>query len=127
MDSKVLETLHQLYEEAESDQASHVEVDPLSSAALATIINTLGSTPRKAGAQVLFFRDGRVVGTIGGGCGEAEVRQHAFRVIERGEPEVVDINLTHEVAEADGMVCGGVMQVYIEPATYSPEECLTGE
>lgn len=122
MDSKVLETLHQLYEEAESNRVSQIEANPLNRAALATIIDTSGSTPRKAGAQVLFFRDGRSVGTIGGGCGEAEVRQHAFRVIELGEPEVVDINLTHEVAEADGMVCGGVMIVYIEPAMYTPQE-----
>ena len=113
MDSNVLETILQT-------PPSETEVDPLNFAALATIISTLGSTPRKAGSQVLFFRDGRTVGTIGGGCGEAEVRQHAFRVMEQGAPTVVDINLPHEVAEADGMVCGGVMQVYIEPATYEP-------
>lgn len=116
MDSRVLETLHQL---------SQSESDPLNAAALATIIKTLGSTPRKAGAQILFFRDGRVVGTIGGGCSEAEVRQQAFRVIAQGQPVVVDVNLTHEVAEADGMVCGGVMQVYIEPAMYRTEDSLT--
>ncbi|HVJ50250.1 XdhC family protein [Desulfitobacterium sp.] len=122
MDSKVLETLLRLNEESQTNQDAGSENDLFNQAALATIINTLGSTPRKAGAQILFFRDGRVVGTIGGGCGEAEVRQHAFRVIEQGQPAVVEINLTHEAAAEDGMVCGGAMQVYIEPALYSPEK-----
>lgn len=83
-------------------------------AALATIVATKGSTPRKAGAQVLFFPDGRTVGTIGGGCGEAEVRGHALRAIEKGEPLLIQIDLTHE-AEQDGMVCGGIMEVFLEP------------
>jgi xanthine dehydrogenase accessory factor len=84
-------------------------------AALATIVGTKGSTPRKAGAQVLFYRDGRAVGTIGGGCGEAEVRTYAFRVMDSGEPLLIEVNLTHEIAEQDGMVCGGTMEVLVEP------------
>ncbi|HVJ49186.1 XdhC family protein [Desulfitobacterium sp.] len=120
MDNKVIETINQLVGEVRSIRDSQSEMALPRSAAVATIISTLGSTPRKAGAQVLFFRDGQIVGTIGGGCGEAEVRQHALRVIDQAKPAVVDINLTHEVAEDDGMVCGGVMKVYIEPATYSP-------
>lgn len=84
-------------------------------AALATIIATRGSTPQKLGAQILFFRDGRTAGTIGGGCGEAEARRHAWQVIESGKPALIEINLTHETAEEDGMVCGGTMEIFIEP------------
>lgn len=100
MDSKVIEAITRL----EGKKA-----------ALATIIETKGSTPRKAGAQVLFLLDGSTVGTIGGGCGEAEVRGHAFRAIEKGEPLLIQVNLTHELAEQDGMVCGGTMEVFLEP------------
>lgn len=115
MDNKIIETINKMIGEAQSIGDSQSEMDLPRSAAVATIIATSGSTPRKAGAQVLFFRDGQTVGTIGGGCGEAKVRQYAFRVIDQVKPIVVDIDLTHEVAEADGMVCGGVMKVYIEP------------
>lgn len=117
MDNKVMEKIYSLLEEEQSIRGSQSE-GPLSHAAVATIISTLGSTPRKTGSQVLFFRDGQVVGTIGGGCGEAEVRRYAFQVIDHDAPIVVDIDLTHEVAEADGMVCGGTMKVYIEPITF---------
>lgn len=126
MDSHVVLALSRLNKERQEAQktleACEEPNDGFDRAAVATIISTLGSTPRKAGAQVLFFRDGRVIGTIGGGCGEAEVRQHAFRVIEHGKPVMVDVNLTHEAAEEDGMVCGGAMKVYIEPALYDPKE-----
>lgn len=108
MDNKVLEAI--------------IKTAPLNSAAVATIISTLGSAPRKAGSQVLFFRDGRAIGTIGGGSGEAEVLQHALHVIDQGEPTIVEINLTHEAAEEEGMVCGGIMKVYIEPAMYTPPQ-----
>lgn len=101
MDSRVLDVIMRLEKDEE--------------VALATLIATRGSTPRKAGAQVLFFRDGQTVGTIGGGCGEAEARRVAFMVMESGQPKVVEVDLTHDVAEADGMVCGGIMEIYIEP------------
>lgn len=114
MDSNVMRTLDKLQRE--------VINDPLNEAAIATIISTLGSTPQKVGAQMIFFRDGRTVGTIGGGCGEAEVQQKAFRVLKHGRPIVIDVNLTHETAEDEGMVCGGFMKVYIEPALYCPKE-----
>ena len=112
MDRKVLETITKLYKKETS----------FNSAAVATIISTSGSSPRKAGSQVLFFRDGRVIGTIGGGTGEAEVRQHAIHVMDQGEPAIVDINLTYDASEKEGMVCGGVMKIYIEPAMYSPPQ-----
>ncbi|CAA7602982.1 XdhC and CoxI family [Acididesulfobacillus acetoxydans] len=88
-------------------------------AALVTVISTRGSTPRKAGAQVLFYRDGRSVGTIGGGCGEAEARRTAWEVLRTRQPRTARVELTHELAEADGMVCGGVMEVFIETVSGS--------
>lgn len=101
MDSKVVEAILRL------DQGEE--------AALATIVATKGSTPRKSGAQVLFYRDGRTAGTIGGGCGESEVRQHAFQALNTKKSALVQVNLTHDVAEEDGMVCGGIMEVFVEP------------
>jgi len=105
MDSKVLNEIMQL----KNDEQVTV----------ATIISTRGSTPRKSGSQVIFYRDGKTVGTIGGGCGEAEVKRLALMVMDSGIPTVVNVNLTHDVAEADGMVCGGVMEVFIEPLKIS--------
>ncbi|HWJ03234.1 MAG TPA: XdhC family protein [Verrucomicrobiae bacterium] len=84
-------------------------------AVLATIVATSGSTPRKAGAQVLFYPDGRLCGTIGGGCGEAEVRLHAFDVISSGEAALLKVKMNRESAEENGMICGGTMEVFLEP------------
>ena len=83
--------------------------------ALATIIMTKGSTPRKVGAKMLVFPDGSAMGTIGGGCGEQDVFHEAVKVIEDGQPRVVDIDLTADEAGESGDVCGGIMQVFVEP------------
>ncbi|KUO63066.1 MAG: xanthine dehydrogenase [Gracilibacter sp. BRH_c7a] len=84
-------------------------------AVLATIVATHGSTPRKAGSQAIFFCDGRIIGTIGGGYGEAEVSQHALSMVSSGKPAMIRIDLTHEMAENDGMICGGTMDIFLEP------------
>ncbi len=87
-------------------------------AALATIVKTKGSTPRKAGARMLIYRDGRTLGTIGGGCcGESEVRLQAMNVIDDGIPRVHRISMTADIAAAEGMSCGGTLEVFIEPVT----------
>ncbi|MFZ5633308.1 MAG: XdhC family protein [Bacillota bacterium] len=85
-------------------------------AALATIVRTRGSTPRKAGARMLVYRDGRTFGTVGGGCGESEVRREAFNVIDEASPRLYKVSLDADTAAAGGMVCGGVMEIFIEPA-----------
>ena len=82
--------------------------------ALATIIMTRGSTPRKVGAKMLVFPDGRFLGTIGGGCGESDVFHEAVRVIEDGQPRIVGVDLTADEAGESGDVCGGIMDVFIE-------------
>ncbi len=87
-------------------------------AALATIFRTKGSTPRKAGARMLVYRDGRTLGTIGGGCcGESEVRLQALDVIDEGVPRVHRVSMTADIAAAEGMSCGGTLEVFIEPVT----------
>ena len=80
---------------------------------LATVASTRGSTPRRPGATLLLRPDGSFVGTIGGGCGEAEVWQEAMETMEDGRPRVVTIDLTEPV-DGEDKICGGVMQVFVE-------------
>jgi len=82
--------------------------------ALATIISTWGSAPRKAGAQMVIYPDGGTIGTIGGGCMEADVRRLALAVMESGDPEWFNIDMTGPVMEDEGLACGGKMLVLIE-------------
>ena len=83
--------------------------------ALATIVMTKGSTPRKVGAKMLVLPDGRPFGTIGGGCGEQDVFHEAVKVIQDGQARMLDVDLTADEAGESGDVCGGIMQVFIEP------------
>lgn len=83
-------------------------------AALATIVHTRGHCPREVGARMLVARDGRTAGTIGGGCGEGEVRRLALQVIDTGEPVLHVVDLLDDPALAEGAVCGGKMEVFIE-------------
>ena len=82
--------------------------------ALLLVIETEGSTPVKSGAVMAIDRLGKGYGTIGGGCGEAAVMGRARRIIGTGGSVVVPLDMTNEVAESQGMVCGGRMWVYIE-------------
>ena len=82
--------------------------------AVVTVIETKGSTPRGTGAKMAVSPLGKVTGSIGGGCSEAAVIQDAVRIIGTGRYKIVDIDLTGEVAESDGMVCGGTMRVLVE-------------
>lgn len=82
--------------------------------AMATIVRTRGSTPRKVGARMLVFEDGLFMGTVGGGCGESDVLHATMDVIESGKPMLLHVDLTADEAEESGDVCGGVMDVFIE-------------
>lgn len=84
--------------------------------ALATIVGTRGSTPRKVGARMLVDPDVGLTGTVGGGCGEAEVIEVARRVVETGRPERLQVDLTRDFLSWSPAVCGGVMDVFVEPA-----------
>ena len=80
---------------------------------VATVAATRGSTPRKPGARMAVRPDGSFCGTIGGGCGEAEVWSAAMEVLETGEPRLVVVDLT-EPTEGEDKICGGVMEVFVE-------------
>ncbi len=89
-------------------------------AALATIIVRKGSTPRKDSAKMLIFEDGRQIGTIGGGCSEAEVCREALAVIRSERAKLLSFDLTDEDAEESALLCGGTMEVYLEPILPDP-------
>lgn len=82
--------------------------------ALLTVYETRGSTPVKSGAMMSVDRNFRTVGTIGGGCSENAVLMDAYRLIGTGERRCVTVDMSNDVAEEEGMVCGGQMKVLIE-------------
>jgi xanthine dehydrogenase accessory factor len=81
---------------------------------IATVAETRGSTPRRAGARMLIRADGSFRGTIGGGCGESEVIEEALAVHKDGRPRLVRVDLTNPI-DGDDKICGGVMDVFVEP------------
>ena len=87
--------------------------------ALLLVYETSGSTPVKSGAMMAADKVGRTVGTIGGGCGEGAVLKDAYRIIGSGTQCTVTVDMSNDIAEAEGMVCGGEMKVLI--ADVSPE------
>jgi xanthine dehydrogenase accessory factor len=95
-------------------------------AALVTIVSTTGSTPQRVGAKMLVFGDGRMVGTIGGGCYENDAFGKAREAILSRVPQVVHYELDDDFAQETGLVCGGQMDVYIEPIEPSPELYIVG-
>jgi xanthine dehydrogenase accessory factor len=84
-------------------------------AALATIIAHKGATPRKDSAKMLLHEDGRQTGTIGGGSIEAEVRREAHLIMDAGKPRLLTFDLSDIDPEESALVCGGSMEVYVEP------------
>lgn len=84
------------------------------SAAMATVMKTRGSTPQQVGAKMVIFDDGSFIGTVGGGCIEADIWAEAREVLRTGETDIYHFNLNDEYANAEGMVCGGQMDVLIE-------------
>src|ERR1051325_5151755 len=75
--------------------------------ALGIISRVKGSSPQKKGAKALFFADGRIKGTLGGGCLEAEIQDRARRALRTGEPATFDLVLDHDFGWDDGLICGG--------------------
>jgi xanthine/CO dehydrogenase XdhC/CoxF family maturation factor len=84
-------------------------------AALATVIRTKGSTPRKVGAKMIIYADRTIAGTIGGGCGEGEVIEIAMHVIATKMSTQHTVDLTAGLFYEDGGICGGIQYVFIEP------------
>lgn len=85
--------------------------------ALATVISTRGSTPGKETMRLLVASSGRTTGTVGGGCVEADVVDAALEVIEEEVPRRVTFRLTESETGQSGLMCGGEIEVFIEPIT----------
>src|SRR5262245_65911086 len=82
--------------------------------AMETVVKTRGSTTQQVGAKMVIFDDGSFMGTVGGGCVEADIWAEARDVLRTGKTELYHFNLNDEYADAEGMVCGGQMDVLIE-------------
>jgi len=91
--------------------------------AIATIVQTAGSSPQKEGAKMLVRNDGSIAGTLGGGCIEAEVIDLSLMAIKEGAPRTVPFNLTEKHG---GLVCGGKLLVFIEPILPAPHLIILG-
>ena len=81
---------------------------------VATVAHTRGSTPQRRGAKMLFFENGGVAGTVGGGCVEAEVWATAKQTMRSRKSELHHYSLTADEASEEGMVCGGTMDIFVE-------------
>jgi xanthine dehydrogenase accessory factor len=95
-------------------------------AALATIIEVTGSIPSFQTAKMLIREDGSIVGTIGGGCTEAEVWTAAREVMETEKPKMLSFNLGQDAAYDQGLICGGRLNVYVEPILPIPNCFIFG-
>src|SRR3954468_495649 len=94
--------------------------------ALGIITGVKGSSPQKVGAKALFYRDGRIKGTLGGGCLEAEIQQRAIQSLRSGESTTFDLLLDHDFGWDDGLICGGkVFGVILPNAQKVGEEFWT--
>jgi len=89
--------------------------------AVATIVQVRGSVPREVGAKMIVHPYGQHHGTVGGGCGEADVIRAGLDVIATGEPRVVEVDLTEDISMESLGVCGGVMDVYVERWSEVPD------
>ena len=83
--------------------------------ALGIISGIKGSSPQKQGAKAIFFADGRIVGTLGGGCLEAEIQDRARRALLTQTPATFDLVLDHDFGWDDGLICGGKVSGLILP------------
>ncbi len=84
-------------------------------AALATVVSTRGSSPGKTAMKLLIREDGTAVGTVGGGCVEADVYDAAIEVMRDEEARFLEFSLTEKGLPGGGLVCGGTVRVFVEP------------
>lgn len=82
--------------------------------ALAAVVGTRGSTPQPAGALTCIDEDGRLIGTLGGGCVEAEIRRRAHAMLGESAGRMLTFTLDHDEHDRDGMICGGQMDIAVE-------------
>jgi xanthine dehydrogenase accessory factor len=94
--------------------------------ALATIVHTNGSIPSYESSRMLVRDDGTIVGTVGGGCVEAEVWAAAKEVIDLEQPRKMTFNLNNDAAYDSGLICGGTLEIFVEPILPQPMIYLFG-
>jgi len=94
--------------------------------ALVTIVSARGSTPQRVGAKMLVYADGRMVGTIGGGCYENDAFWKAREALKTLKSQLVRYELNDDFAEESGLICGGQMEVHIDPIEPSPRLYIVG-
>jgi xanthine dehydrogenase accessory factor len=94
--------------------------------ALATIVHTNGSIPSYESSRMLVRDDGSIAGTIGGGCVEADVWAAAKDVIASEMPRKMTFNLNNEAAYDSGLICGGTLEIFVEPILPQPKLYLFG-
>ena len=82
--------------------------------ALATVVNTWGSSPRPLGSKLAVDRDGAFVGSVSGGCVEGAVVTEALETIRDGKPRLLDFGVTNEQAWEVGLACGGKIEIFVE-------------
>ena len=95
-------------------------------AVLATIVSTRGSAPRKESSKMLVLAGGKIIGTIGGGAIEYQAYQEALKMIEGNEPKLAHYELTNADASKEGMTCGGIVDVFLEPIKPLPSLIIFG-
>src|SRR5260370_10678933 len=88
--------------------------------ALATIVNVRGSIPSFESAKLLIREDGSIVGTVGGGCVEAEVWSVAREVMQEEKPRKLTFNLNNDPSYDTGLLCGGALGGFVEPVLPTP-------
>src|SRR5512141_1806001 len=94
--------------------------------AVATIVQVNGSIPSFESAKILVREDGSFMGTVGGGCVEAEVWNAAREVIETEKPRHLNFNLGQDAAYDNGLICGGQLDVFVEPVLPVPHAFIFG-
>ena len=94
--------------------------------ALATIVHTNGSIPSYESSRMLVREDGSMAGTIGGGCVEAEVWAAAKEVMQKEAPRKMVFHLNNEASYDNGLICGGTLEVFVEPILPRPVVYLFG-
>src|SRR4051794_8262227 len=94
--------------------------------ALATIVQVRGSIPSYESAKLLVREDGSMAGTIGGGCVEADVWNAAREVIETEKPKHLNFSLGQDAAYDNGLICGGQLNIFVEPVIPQPRALIFG-
>jgi xanthine/CO dehydrogenase XdhC/CoxF family maturation factor len=85
--------------------------------ALATVVQTWGSSPRPVGSQMAVADDGRFVGSVSGGCVEGAVVEAAHEAIAEGKPRLLTFGVSDDAAWSVGLACGGTIRIFVEPVT----------